>query len=115
MSGWNQQFAKLSLCENSAVGSNPTLTAKFLTNRVLLWPINYINVQFVNINTTKKSTARGKPYQSTGTVQSVVVLKKSILRWLLTELNFLKIFDDDNESYLIWDFDSHGFVVVLEV
>jgi hypothetical protein len=31
-------------------------------------------------------------------------------------MEFIKIFDDDeDQSYLIWDFDSHGFVVVLEV
>lgn len=30
-------------------------------------------------------------------------------------MGFIKIFDDDPGEYLLWDFDSYGFVIVLHI
>lgn len=30
-------------------------------------------------------------------------------------MNLIKIFDDDPDEYLFWDFDTHGFVVVIHL
>ncbi len=76
MSGLNQQFAKLSLCENSAVGSNPTLTAT-----------NIKNMECIYINLNNRTDRRDLLESN---FNSVKLENWTLTRFSARDVNFVK-------------------------